>query len=59
MKQILLKQIAEIGVIVLMFTAGLETDLMELRQNGKSILYHCLIWRISSFNWWFFNCLTV
>ena len=31
-----IKQIAEIGVIVLMFTAGLETDLMELRKTGKA-----------------------
>ncbi len=31
-----IKQIAEIGVIVLMFTAGLETDLTELRKTGKA-----------------------
>lgn len=27
-------QFAEIGVIILMFTAGLETDLIELKKNG-------------------------
>ena len=30
-----IKQIAELGVIVLMFTAGLETDLQELKKTGK------------------------
>ncbi len=29
-------QIAEIGVIVLMFTAGLETDIKELKHSGKA-----------------------
>jgi len=29
-------QIAEIGVIVLMFTAGLETDIGELKRSGKA-----------------------
>ena len=29
-------QISEIGVIVLMFTAGLETDLGELKRSGKA-----------------------
>lgn len=29
-------QIAEIGVIVLMFTAGLETDIDELKHSGKA-----------------------
>jgi len=33
-----LNQIAEIGVIVLMFSAGLQTDLGELRRNGRSAL---------------------
>lgn len=31
-----LKQVAELGVIVLMFTAGLETDLNELKKTGKA-----------------------
>lgn len=31
-----LKQVAELGVIVLMFTAGLETDLHELKKTGKA-----------------------
>lgn len=31
-----IKQIAELGVIVLMFTAGLETDLTELKKTGKA-----------------------
>ncbi len=29
-------RIAEIGVIVLMFTAGLETDIQELKHSGKA-----------------------
>lgn len=32
----LLKKISEIGVIVLMFTAGLETDISELKKSGKA-----------------------
>lgn len=32
----LLTQLSEIGVIVIMFTAGLETDIRELRHAGKS-----------------------
>lgn len=32
----LIHQIAEIGVIVLMFTAGLETDIKELKKTGKA-----------------------
>lgn len=31
-------QVSEIGVIVLMFTAGLETDVQELRKSGRSAL---------------------
>ena len=31
-----IKQISELGVIVLMFTAGLETDLGELKKTGKA-----------------------
>lgn len=31
-----IKQIAELGVIVLMFTAGLETNLTELKKTGKA-----------------------
>ena len=31
-----LDQVAEIGVIVLMFTAGLETDIRELKKSGKA-----------------------
>ena len=31
-----IKQMAELGVIVLMFTAGLETDLQELKKTGKA-----------------------
>ncbi|HIX13864.1 MAG TPA: cation:proton antiporter [Candidatus Anaerofilum faecale] len=31
-----LTQIAELGVIVIMFTAGIGTDLAELKQTGKS-----------------------
>lgn len=31
-----IKQVAELGVIVLMFTAGLETDIKELKKAGKA-----------------------
>lgn len=31
-----LTQVAELGVIVLMFTAGLETDIKELKRTGKA-----------------------
>lgn len=33
-----LDQVAEIGVIVLMFTAGLQTDIKELKSSGKASL---------------------
>lgn len=36
-------QIAEIGVIVLMFSAGLETDMQELKKTGKSSFVIALI----------------
>ncbi len=31
-----IKQLSELGVIVLMFTAGLETDIKELKKTGKA-----------------------
>ena len=39
----LLSQLAELGVIVLMFNAGLETDLTELKRSGKSAFVIALI----------------
>jgi Kef-type K+ transport system membrane component KefB len=33
---VFIKQMAELGVIVLMFSAGLETDLQELKKCGKA-----------------------
>ncbi|MDE7366439.1 MAG: cation:proton antiporter [Lachnospiraceae bacterium] len=33
-----LKSVAELGVIVLMFNAGLETDIKELKKSGKASL---------------------
>lgn len=38
-----LNHIAEIGVIVLMFSAGLETDIKELLKSGKSSFFIALI----------------
>ncbi len=38
-----LNHIAEIGVIVLMFTAGLETDINELKKSGKNSFVIALI----------------
>lgn len=31
-----IKQVAEVGVIVLMFSAGLETDINEMKKSGKA-----------------------
>lgn len=39
----LLDEISELGVIVLMFTAGLTTDLDELRKSGKAAFIIALI----------------
>jgi len=38
-----IKKVSELGVIILMFTAGLETDLGELKKAGKSSLIIALI----------------
>lgn len=40
---VFLEQMAEIGVILLMFNAGLETDLGELKKNGVASLVTALI----------------
>ena len=40
---IFLEELAEIGVILLMFNAGLETDLSELKKNGVASLVTALI----------------
>ena len=37
-----IKNIAEIGVIVLMFAAGLETDVQELKKTGLAALSYRL-----------------
>ena len=39
----LLDQISELGVIVLMFNAGLETDVTELKRSGKAAFIIALI----------------
>ena len=41
--RILLNILSEIGVIVLMFCAGLETDINELKKMWKSIIYYCSV----------------
>ena len=38
-----IKQLAELGVIVLMFNAGLETNITELRKAGKASFVIALI----------------
>ncbi len=38
-----IRQMAELGVIVLMFTAGLETDVQELKKTGKASLVIALM----------------
>lgn len=40
---VFLEQMAEIGVILLMFNAGLETDLSELRKNGVASFVTALV----------------
>ena len=40
---IFLEEMAEIGVILLMFNAGLETDLSELKKNGVASLVTAII----------------
>lgn len=40
---VFLEQLAEIGVILLMFNAGLETELSELKKNGVASLVTALI----------------
>ena len=36
-------QLSELGVIVLMFTAGLETDMKELKKTGKASIIIALL----------------
>lgn len=55
-----IKMTAEIGVIVLMFTAGMETDVKELKRSGKAAaiiaLLGVLVPLIGGFGvTWFFN----
>jgi len=38
-----IKQVAELGVIILMFTAGLETDVGELKKAGRASLVIAII----------------
>ena len=43
-----LTEMAEIGVILLMFSAGLETDLKDLMKTGPiALLIACCIWRFT------------
>ena len=35
-EDIFITQVSELGVIVLMFTAGMETDIKELKKSGKA-----------------------
>ena len=41
-----LSQVAELGMIVIMFSAGMGTDLNELKQTGNCLLYtsQLLVW---------------
>lgn len=55
-----IKSTAEIGVIVLMFTAGMETDIQELKKSGKASFVIALLGVIvplvgGYFVSWFFN----
>lgn len=42
-ESVFIDQIAEIGVIVLMFSAGLETDINELKKSGKASFLIALV----------------
>ena len=44
-------EVAEIGVIVLMFCAGMETDIKELKRKWESFFYNCIIWCGCSAYW--------
>lgn len=35
-----LAMLSELGVVVLMFGAGLQTDIQELKKSGKAALFH-------------------
>ncbi len=39
-----ISELSEIGVIVLMFTAGLTTDVKELKRTGKSVIHNRSSW---------------
>ncbi len=48
----LIDELSEIGVLLLMFMAGLETDLEELNRNLKSSFAVAAGWNYFSFHWW-------
>ncbi len=48
-------QLSEIGVIVLMFCAGLETDINELKKSRHSSIYYCLNRCTYTSYWWIFS----
>lgn len=51
-------QLSELGVILLMFSAGLDTDLNELKKTGKAS-FIMLIWCINSVDWWIFSGISI
>lgn len=50
-------EVAEIGVIVLMFCAGMETDIKEPERKWKGIIYHCALRCACSSGRWIWCCL--
>ena len=51
----LIDELSEIGVLLLMFMAGLETDLEELNRNLKSCICSSDWRNYFSFPWWVFG----
>ena len=47
-----LSQLSELGVIVLMFTAGMGTDIQELKHSGKAWSYIWMEYGIVIPHWW-------
>ena len=48
----LIESLSEIGVIVLMFAAGLETSITDLKKAGLKSIYYCDTWCVGSISCW-------
>ena len=52
-----LSNVAELGVIVLMFCAGLETDIKRVKKRRKSCICYCTLWRYHADYRWICRCI--